>query len=96
MATMKNPTKLLPRSEVSLVNVRPSAATILASNILSRNPSANILVCISCQKMQRTLNHGSSEELVVWAIASHGIYESASHVQSREYNTSDARFPLHV
>jgi hypothetical protein len=33
--------------------------------------------------------------LVVWAIALHGMYKSGSH-ESREYSTSDARFPLHV
>jgi len=34
--------------------------------------------------------------LVVWAIALHGMYESRSHLQSRENSTSDAQFPIHL
>ena len=64
MAAVKiSPTPFPSIEYLSPSSARTSAATILASNILSRKPSVTISVRISHETRNRTLSYGRSEEI---------------------------------
>ena len=74
IAAVKMSTALLLMSESLSPSAPPSAVTILASNILSRKPSANISVWESCK-----LNSAHLELLPLWIISLHSTWRQDIH-----------------